>query len=277
MTELTRRQLRELERRGEPIPVLVSEPDIQVEHFEEQKLTVNLSAPSEIPLTRRQLRELQALQPQQDSTGHEEVAIENREPTADRPLSQSAVSVEITQVRKVEPIQPQERINSLPPIISSRRELRNAQNFTQPAISEELEAVEVLIPEDGFRGSNYLGEPSTQSIMLEIAPEAITLPADTGEIFTTGSITILAESTGSITGALDGVELDSDEAVTGVISVVDPVNARDLIDERSPLGLVPEKVLRRGWWRPWVVGGLSILLAITAILASIAILNALGA
>ena len=277
MTEMTRRQLRELERRGEPIPVLVSESKAQTATSEEKEISLSLSVPVEVPITRRQLREQQRLQPQQVPRGSEAIKVEASEEPASSQTPLLTTNVEIPQVVEVEPIQPPERVNSLPPIVSSRRELRNAQNFTQPAISEELEAVEVLIPEDGFRGSNYLGEPSTQSIMLEVAPEAITLPADTGEIFTTGSITILAESTGSITGSLDGVELDSDEAVTGVISVVDPVNARDLIDERSPLGLVQDKVLRRGWWRPWVVGGLAILLAITAILASIAILNALGA
>jgi hypothetical protein len=133
------------------------------------------------------------------------------------------------------------------------------------------------MPEQGFRGANYLGEPSTQSIMLEVSPEAISLPLDTGEVFSTGSISILSEPTGSLTGSLDGIDLDSEEAVTGVISIVDPVSARDLIDERSPLGVVPSRVLLKGWWRPWAVGVFSLAMAIAAILASVTIFNALGA
>ena len=108
--------------------------------------------------------------------------------------------------------------------------------------------------------------------------EAISLPMDTGEIFTTGSISIVSDpATGAHTAGfdLDGIS-QGQESVFGVVSTVSPISALDLIDQRSSIGVVPQSVLRRGWWKPWALAVCALVLAITAILASITILGAIG-
>lgn len=293
MTELTRRQMRELERAGHVAeapasPVLISErhEKVQVELSPEpMQLSPNLPSQDTPALTRRQLRELaeraQPTEVQESEFVVEQQAVaspvtsviaqaisEVAAEEADELTAQSRLEAPVT----LDAEQPRRRV--LPPV-GSRREFRTEIPVVAEPIS--LEAPIVEIPEDGFRGANYLGEPSTQSIMLEIAPEAIALPIETGEIVTTGSIAILPEVSSATTGGFDGPELDvTEDAVTGVLSVVDPVSAQALIDERSGFGVVPEGVLRKGWWRPWVVGAISIAMAIAAILASITIFNALG-
>lgn len=137
-------------------------------------------------------------------------------------------------------------------------------------------------PVADFTGANLLAEPSTQSIVLDIAPEAIAIPLETGEISSSssGSIEIIAEPvTGANSAGLDGVELDqidTMDAVTGVISIVEPVSAIELINQRATLGVVPEAVLKKGWWQPWAVAGLGGLLVIVTIYAAITIISALG-
>ena len=292
MTELTRRQMRELERAGQAVevplaPVLTSEkPAAQIVPAPAQpQPSITLPQSDSPVLTRRQLREL--------AERSQPAEVQELEPVVEQQAVASPVTSVIAQAisevaaeeaeelsansREAEPVrleaeQPRRRV--LPPV-GSRREFRSEAPVAAEPIS--LEAPIVEIPEDGFRGANYLGEPSTQSIMLEIAPEAIALPIETGEILTTGSIAILPEVPSAATGGFDGPELDvTEDAVTGVLSVVDPVSAQALIDERSGFGVVPEGVLRKGWWRPWLVGVISIAMAIAAILASITILNALG-
>lgn len=291
LTELTRRELRELERSGGAASdtiVLEPEPDfgnLNLNRSQNQELArPELSIPSMEPeaqaLTRRQLRELVGDGSKNRAPSHSagenprfeapaaELQVEQEEPTA---ANSARAALRPGPDGRVIP-----RREPLPPI-GLRRELRQPANDVQHEEPEAISSLEIEIPEEGFRGANYLGEPSTQSIMLDIAPEAISLPLDTGEVFSTGSISILSDPTGNITGGLDGLSLDSEEAVTGVISIVDPVSAKDLIDERSPLGVVPSRVLLKGWWRPWVVGAFSLALAIAAILASVTIFNALGA
>lgn len=282
MTELTRRQLREQERNGGSTAIsLAEESSNPVFEAPKEITTADYQAP---PLTRRQLRE-QSGRPtitRQPSFVEVELAPVVSEPELTAvseevaeselaPLKDSSVDAVLIQEGRVTP-----RPAPLPPI-GVRRELRQPASDIQHEEPSAISSLDAEIPEQGFRGANYLGEPSTQSIMLEVAPEAISLPLDTGEVFSTGSISILSEPTGSITGSLDGIDLDSEEAVTGIISIVEPVSARDLIDERSPLGVVPSGVLLKGWWRPWAVGAFSLAMAIAAILASITIFNALGA
>ncbi|BDQ00424.1 hypothetical protein [Aquiluna sp. KACHI24] len=137
-------------------------------------------------------------------------------------------------------------------------------------------------PVADFTGSNLLAEPSTQSIILDIAPEAIAIPLETGEISTSssGSIEIIAEPiTGANTAGLDGIELDqidTMDAVTGVISIVEPISAIEVINQRASLGVVPEAVLKKGWWQPWALAGLGGVLVIVTIYAAITIISALG-
>ena len=273
MTELTRRQMRELERNGGMVAT-TAEPDQVISpviESQKEEISADYQAP---PLTRRQLRE---------QSGRAQEPILPIEPdlviAESEPISAPEGLVELEEVPNQAPLG-EGRITPRPaplPPIGLRREQRQPANDIEHEEPANISPLDAGIPEEGFRGANYLGEPSTQSIMLEVAPEAIALPLDTGEVFSTGSISILSDSTGSITGSLDGIDLDRDEAVTGVISVVDPVSARDFIDERSPLGVVPSGVLLKGWWRPWAVGVFSLAMAIAAILASITIFNALGA
>ena len=168
------------------------------------------------------------------------------------------------------------------------------QELTLPTVAElevietspesiviEPPEVDLDAPSIEFTGTNLLAEPSTQSIVLDVAPEAIALPIETGEITVTGSISVLAEpATGSITGGLDGYALDSfdqQDAVTGIISTVEPISALEIINDRINVGVVPKSVLRKGWWRPYLMGLIGLLMAIAAILATITIINALGA
>lgn len=113
------------------------------------------------------------------------------------------------------------------------------------------------VNETVFTGSNLLSEPKTRSIILPVVPEMSLPSTSTGEIFTTGSVSILSEPVDSInTGSLDGLELDrlaAADAVTGALSVVQPVSALSVIRERESVAVVPTRALRRGWWQPWVI------------------------
>lgn len=269
MTELTRRQLRERERGGSTAVTEIAVQEQQNQIVDDTKVAITHDYQSP-PLTRRQLREQSGANPQVASLPKVE-ANSTFEPSDYQAVVDSTALEAPVQQGRVTPKPP-----PLPPI-GLRRELRQPASDIEHQTLSAMAALDAEIPEQGFRGSNYLGEPSTQSIMLEMAPEAISLSIETVEVFSTGSISILSEPTGSMTGSLDGIDLDSDGAVTGIISTVDPVSARDFIDERSPLGVVPSRVLLKGWWRPWAVGAFSLGMAIAAILASITIFNALGA
>ncbi len=260
MTEqLTRRQLRELERTGQRPPAAI-EPEPVVKEF-----VAVFEAPQTVPGYSRQISQPQAAAP---------VGLTRRE------------------LRELE------RSGKLPEVQAPTEEARPATDsveITLPDVevedekiaSAELEQIVVSdfsaldLPPADFTGTNLLAEPSTQSIVLDVAPEAIALPIETGEIAITGSITVLTDpTTGSMTGGLDGIELDNadrQDAVTGVISIVEPVSALDIINQRVNVGVVPKSVLRKGWWRPWVMGVAGLVMAVAAILATITILNALGA
>ena len=131
-----------------------------------------------------------------------------------------------------------------------------------------------------FTGSNLLSEPKTQSIVLTQVPEAVALPAHTGEITTTGSITILSDSADKVlTGSLDGAELDraaAADAVTGAMSVVSPVSALAVIKKRESVAVVPSRALRRGWWQPWLAAIAGIAMLAATIYITMIILNAIG-
>lgn len=276
LTELTRRQMRELERNGAAVSTsVVQEKPSPVLDAPKAAIAPDYQAP---PLTRRQLREQAGRSTESKTVAEPREQLAAADESSSLPSQAEVKEVPAPSSEQV-PLQ-DGRITPRPvplPPIGARTELRQPANDIEHEKPSEISSLDAEIPEQGFRGANYLGEPSTQSIMLEVSPEAISMPLDTGEVFSTGSISILSEPTGSITGSLDGIDLDSDDAVTGVISIVDPVSAKDLIDERSPLGVVPSGVLLKGWWRPWAVGAFSLALAIAAILASITIFNALGA
>ena len=162
------------------------------------------------------------------------------------------------------------------PAHSDSRRARRAA-YAEPMT---IDAPEVDFPEPAFAGQNLFSEPSTESIVLETMPEAISMPIETGELAITGSIEVISgPMTGPSTAALEGMDgLDSEdgESVTGVISTVAPISALQLIDERSSFVAVPTKVLRRGWWKPYAVGVGAIGLVIAAILSVMTILSAVG-
>ncbi len=150
---------------------------------------------------------------------------------------------------------------------------------TKPAIIE-IPVFDVPVTE--FSGQNLIAEPTSASIVLERAPEAISIPIDTAEIAITGSISVVTDPiTSPNSTTFDGLEIDqislSDDAVTGVMSVVEPISALDLIEQRADDGVVPSAVLRKGWWKPWTIGIGAVLLIAAAALAILLILNAVGA
>jgi hypothetical protein len=172
-----------------------------------------------------------------------------------------------------------EPITETSPVVVSDVILAAMEEAALEAAAEPIAAANESQAPD-FSSSNMLAEPSTQSIVLDVAPEAISLPLDTGEIFSTGSIAILPDPvTGSLTGALDGLNVDDADrmdAVTGVITTVDPVSALDVINQRVTVGVVPGDMLRKGWWQPWAYGALGLGLAVATIIATITIVTALG-
>jgi hypothetical protein len=149
-----------------------------------------------------------------------------------------------------------------------------------PATPAEPELPSEAAAESMFTGSNLLSEPNTQSIVLDVVPEFALPSTSTGEIFTTGSISILSEPVEAIiTGSLDGAELDrlgAADAVTGVLSVVQPVSALTVIRERESVAVVPTRTLRRGWWQPWLIGAAAITMLAAAVYTTIVILEAVG-
>ncbi len=263
MTEqLTRRQLRELERTGQlPAPTIEPQPAVEeapkpVFQSEVRNLEMTYIAaateperPVAVGLTRRELRELERRGESPEVQSQPEIS----KPVTD--------SVEIT----------------LPDVEVEDEKIASAE--LEQIVESDFSALD--LPPADFTGTNLLAEPSTQSIVLEVAPEAIALPIETGEIVITGSITVLTDpGTGSITGGLDGIELDNadrQDAVTGVTSIVEPVSAIDIINQRVNVGVVPKSVLRKGWWRPWAMGIAGLVMAVAAIVATITILSALGA
>jgi hypothetical protein len=266
-TPMTRRELRELERvavTNEPrVPAPIEQQVLSQVPFRDQSLdrasesSEHFEVASPL-LTRRQMRE-------QGLLGS----------TAEANSSNFVYATNLTLPSHEEPVSPR---------LNSRRGLREASfpDAEVPVeISEEdsstIRAIDAP-DEQLFTGANLFAEPSTQSIVLEGVTEAISLPMDTGEIFTTGSISIVSDpATGAHTAGfdLDGIS-QGQESVFGVVSTVSPVSALDLIDQRSSIGVVPQSVLRKGWWKPWALAVCALVLAITAILASITILGAIG-
>jgi hypothetical protein len=257
---MTRRQLRELERAGEAAP----EAPIQMEAAAPIS---DASAPQELSpaspdisqMTRRQIRELGLASEASNS------------------LDLSSTAPPVAQEAKANYMESGES--------GARRLIRQSmlddgQRSTDIA-GEAVQGLQALdAPEElTFAGTNLLAEPSTQSIVLSSNTQAIDLPLDTGEIVTTGSISIVSEpSNGPQTDGFDIDELHSfdEESITGVMSTVSPISAKELVIQRSTVGVVPQSVLRRGWWKPWALAAGSLGLVVTAILAAITILGAVG-
>ena len=242
--QLTRRQLREAERRGEATPAQLDNPASRAPASPSPAVSQPGSrapqqARTEQQLTRRQMREQGLLG--SPSRVDERPAV----------LETSATAPDSRRARRAATVEPR-----------------------------TIDAPQVDFPEPTFTGQNLLAEPSTESIILETMPEAITLPIETGEVAITGSIEVISgPMTGPTTAALegmDGLDTEEGESVTGVISTVEPISALQLIDERSGFAAVPARVLRKGWWKPWAVGAGSAGLLVAAVIAAMTILSAVG-
>jgi hypothetical protein len=242
--QLTRRQLREAERRGEATPLQSVNPGHTAPASPSPARPKPVATPTqqartEQQLTRRQMRE-QGL------------------------LGSPA------------------RIDERPAVLEKSSTQPDSRRARRAAAVEpgEIDAPQVDFPEPTFTGQNLLAEPSTESIILDSMPEAISLPIETGEVAITGSIEVISgPMTGPTTAALegmDGLDTEEGESVTGVISTVEPISALQLIDERSGFAAVPAKVLRKGWWKPWAVGAGSAGLIVAAIIAVMTILSVVG-
>lgn len=271
-TSMTRRELRQLERaeapsdEGTPNPIMhqVQNHVLTKDHSHSTASHASLQV-DQSEFSRRQLREKGLLSsPAQGSSPQRASDPEAKLPVS-APKSESTDSAHLT-------------------TRPTRRDFRESiAAHVEPAVagpvddSSALSSIEA--PEEPlFTGTNLLAEPSTQSIILEWTTEAISLPMDTGEIFTTGSISIVSDpATGAQTAGfdLDGITEDQD-SVLGFVSTVSPISAMALIDQRSSMGVVPQSVLRRGWWKPWALTACALVLAIAAILATITILGAIG-
>ena len=266
---MTRRELRELERAEAPSEERTQNP---IEHQMQDHVLIqdhsNSSAShtsrhaDTADLSRRQRREKGLLGTPAQDRGPQHAALPEAESSAIPPKSESTNS----------------------PHLTTRRGSRESiAADAEPSVSEPVDDSSGLssieAPEEPlFTGTNLLAEPSTQSIILQSTTEAISLPMDTGEIFTTGSISIVSDpATATHTAGfdLDGITEDQ-ESIFGVVSTVSPISAMDFIDQRSSMGVVPQSVLRRGWWKPWALAVCALVLAIAAILATITILGAIG-
>ncbi len=255
---LTRREMREAERAGRPI---VQEPVVREPVVEDR--VPEVAAPQAVyepavlpqaPLPSR--RELRLAQAAAQTATEATSSVTELETPADAVVS--------------EPI----------PVLVPEVILAAIEEATAETELPVINPVEEVSAAD-FTGSNLLAEPSTQSIVLDIAPEAISLPLETLDGVSTGSIAILPDpNTGALTGALDGLEVDNADrvdAVTGVIStMVEPVSAMDVINQRVTVAVVPDESLRKEWWQAWAYGALGVGLAVATIVATIAIVTAVG-
>jgi hypothetical protein len=274
-TPMTRRELRELERAGTSSenaasgpnkhPVLNQVPfqDKSTDLVPESTDQIEVESP---PMSRRQMREQGLLGPSdRNSTPHFFRGI-NSEASAHEKAADSQL--------------PSRRsLRHSPASVVEDSAVADVDDSAVASVEDHSRLSAIEAPEEHlFTGANLFAEPSTQSIILEGMTEAISLPMDTGEIFTTGSISIVSDpATGTHTAGfdLDGIS-QGQESVFGVVSTVSPISALDLIDQRASIGVVPQSVLRRGWWKPWALAVCALVLAIAAILASITILGAIG-
>lgn len=138
-----------------------------------------------------------------------------------------------------------------------------------------------VVERPSFTDPVYAAEPSTNSIVLDRIPDAVGVPIEvTGEIITTGSIAILTEPVNTVlTGPLDDRALDSisaNDAVTGAITIVEPVSALEVIKSRPNQSVLPERSLRTGWWKPLLLAVATLAMVAAAIAAAFVIINTLG-
>lgn len=257
---LTRRELRELERSGKLPQEVSTEPAVELDKTPDASISQATSLQDEVV---------------ESVTAQPQVFLSRRElRAAEEANSRGVASEDVTEGAELSP-EPSEPVPVVVPDVIIEAIAEVEAELPVPAQSDYSD-----ISAADFTGSNLLAEPSTQSLVLDVAPEAISLPIDTLDGTSTGSISILPDpSTGSLTGALDGLTVDAADrvdAVTGVITLVEPVSAMDVINQRVTVGVVPDEALRKGVWQSWAYGTLGVLLGVATIIATIAIVNAVG-
>lgn len=137
-------------------------------------------------------------------------------------------------------------------------ELKTESRFGTIELDNRVEQNDASVEPANFVGKNLLAEPSTQSIVLDVIPDAVTMPINmSADGLTTGSISIIPEqSVSDVTGAIAGIKTDEStlkDTVTGAVSVIEPVSALAVIAERRHHAVLPMTSLRRGWWQPYAV------------------------
>lgn len=148
-----------------------------------------------------------------------------------------------------------------------------------PAVS--LSAQVNVVEQTAFADPVYMAEPSTNSIVLDRIPDAVGIPLEVaGEVIATGSIAILTEPVDTVlTGPLDDRALDSisaNDAVTGAITIVEPVSALEVIKNRPSQSVLPVRSLKSGWWKPVLLAVATLVMIAAAIVAALVIINTLG-
>lgn len=269
---MTRREMREAERSGKPVPAQQEVVEAQPAESVEVAQQIYQSPVEELPADNA------ATIPETQVAPVEQPILSRREMRLLEASGQPA-----PEQKSAEPIPSSDyvdRVISEPiPVLVPEVILAAIEEATAETEIPDLSPSADISAAD-FTGSNLLAEPSTQSIVLDIAPEAISLPLETLDGVSTGSISILPDpNTGTLTGALDGLVVDSADrvdAVTGVITMVDPVSAMDVINQRVNVAVVPDDALRKNWWQAWAYGALGVGLAVATIVATIAIISAVG-
>ncbi len=205
------------------------------------------------PLSRRELREL-------ERSGASSSQISG---TTAGTTAQTTVALSET----IAQIDPQAKVAAPEPAIV----------LPEVSLSSQVSVVE----RPSFADPVYAAEPSTNSIVLDRIPDAVGVPIEvTGEIITTGSIAILTEPVNTVlTGPLDDRALDSisaNDAVTGAITIVEPVSALEVIKSRPNQSVLPERSLRTGWWKPLLLAVATLAMVAAAVAAAFVIINTLG-
>lgn len=211
----TRRELRELERKG-----LIAPPVAVASHDAQARVAIVAETTDGFP-TRRQLRQL-------ERTGQAPVAsAEQVSPVAtiEAPLAAAAVNSSAAVLPAEEP--------------------QFIETYSSP-VDENSDA-----EQDGlFEVSPKLvADTHTNSIIIDQVPDISNMAhiLETGEILTTGAIELpmMSTNTGELSVVLDAEVADeamASEATTGFVSTIAPIRASGVANFGAEIGIVPKKM-----------------------------------
>jgi hypothetical protein len=177
---------------------------------------------------------------------------------------------------------PAEAVSPAPGFEAVVAETPSVTSNSSPLLPEvSLSAQVKVVAQTAFADPVYMAEPSTNSIVLDRIPDAVGIPLEVaGELIATGSIAILTEPVDTVlTGPLDDRALDSisaNDAVTGAITIVEPVSALEVIKNRPSQSVLPVRSLKSGWWKPVLLAVATLVMIAAAIVAALVIINTLG-